>query len=188
MKAKKSRHEESLKAMESHVQELQKDQDDLKGRLQKWQIVLSRICSGNEFNGNNKSPEQSWKEWFEAALGEPIMDCPAPFLESTLSFDDAVVHLSTNIALQRKEHEKMAERHQNLSTRLGKRQDTFQRKRRKATAKLEEMIERKENGTEEDFLEEAKILDHGFNFYVYMSGTPLSFCLRQPSVLFASAL
>jgi hypothetical protein len=82
----------------------------------------------------------------------------------------------------------MAERHQNLSTRLGKRQDTFQRKRRKATAKLEEMIERKENGTEEDFLEEAKILDHGFNFYVYMSGTPLSFCLRQPSVLFASAL
>ncbi|CAK9082770.1 unnamed protein product [Durusdinium trenchii] len=61
---------------------------------------------GSEHNGNAKPPTMSWRQYFEQAIGKKIENAPVNFNAHEMSFEEALILLSTHIGLLRKDLEK----------------------------------------------------------------------------------
>lgn len=102
---KRQRKCRNLESLNGRLAELTTEMEALEGTLGSWSEVLSKMV-GSEHNGNAKPPTMSWRQYFEQAIGKKIENAPVNFNAHEMSFEEALILLSTHIGLLRKDLEK----------------------------------------------------------------------------------
>lgn len=145
---KKQKHNASCTSLESQKDNLLSQKDSCEEKLAMWNRVLTMIVSSETHHGTKKAPDVSWQDYFEEGLGKKIDEVPMTFQLKQLKFEDAVVALSTHIALLRKELEKVEKQVKTLSDRLDKKQQAVKRRDEKVKKKAEKVVKAVNEGNE----------------------------------------
>ena len=161
VKEKEFKRTRSMEELEDKLVGIQQTGGQAEKNLEMWSRVLNAILVPNENHGAQKPEDTPWRNWFESAIGEPIPDCPIGFHDGKLTFPDAIVHLSTHIALLRKEVEAATSKQKNIANRLEKKKASHTRLINRGKRRLEKIIELKESGTYKEYKEDKKYFGGG---------------------------
>ena len=103
--AKHLKREEGVALLAVRLQQQVLVQESLKHSLDTWTSVLSAVLTP-EHHGSQKPENETWLAFFANAISKEIQDAPMGFQDGRLSFENAIVLLSTHISLLRKDLEK----------------------------------------------------------------------------------
>ena len=97
----------------------------LKEKVATWENIL-KVIVNPDTHGSKKEPHMTWIEFFQEKTDSIIHDAPINFSAKELSFENAIVLVSTHIGTLRKETEAIEKNWGNMKKRVEKRQATHE--------------------------------------------------------------
>lgn len=164
-KSKAARRAEGLQILQQQVEEYEQDHDKLSRKLRVLEKVLGALVLPGPSHGSSKPETTTWKDWFEKIAEEPLVDCPTCFDDRTPTFENVIVLLSTCISLLRKDADSIVSKKNNMKARVAKRKTSYDKMMARADARVKVLIQRKEEGTEEAYLEKNKFFGEIFKTF-----------------------
>lgn len=139
----------------SSIDEQKIEVEKRKAKGSTWKEVLRLIVSPAT-NGNDKPPDQPWKAFCEACLGQEIVDCPTHFESPDLPFETIILMISKLVESMQSELEYFQKKLNALLERKKRLENREERKEANAIEKAAKVVELREAGKWEEVQEDKR--------------------------------
>ena len=117
---------------------------------------MTTLITPGEKHGNNKDPDMTWSVFFENILGEQVPDMPVTFDQANMALAQLLHLVSAQVCALQKEQTALGRKHARLDRKVHRAERKEEKKLASSKRKAEELIQMKEDGTEQEQVERKR--------------------------------